>query len=884
MGSLPGGLTLSGAGALSGTPTAQGTFNFTVTAPDSGNCSGSRAYSLTINSPTVITLMSFTAKAFDYGTLLEWRTGYEEDNLGFNVYRDEGSGRKLVNQQLVAGSALTAGFPMSAGQSYTWWDRGIANCGLPNADCRNTAYWLEDIDLKGMSTWHGPFLVEPAGSASPSRSEAATLSGLASPQVTAGATNVVEKVAPLGGQSIKQGRVQSSLAAGSAVKIFVSREGWYRISQRELVAGGLDRDADPTRLQLFADGLELPMLVSTGKSRRFDDTAFIEFYGTGIDTPSSDARAYWLVAGGQAGKRITREAGQGVASASDSYTQTVELKERTIYFAALKNGERENFFGAVIAGQPVDQSVNLTHIVPSAEPAVVEVSLQGVTHLPHRVLVQINDTYAGYLTFDGQSRDVQSFTIDPRLILEGPNVVRLTAQNGASDVSLVDSIRISYQHAFTCDHDALKLTANGGEQVTVRGFTTADVRVFDVTSPDDVKELTGGVEADESPGFAVTMTPLEKGTRILIALTEAQTQNPTRIVANRASKWRDANHSADFAMITRGDFFPALESLKVLRQRQGYAVALVDIEDLYDEFNFGNKSPQAIKDFLVFAVTNWKLAPRFVLLAGDASYDPKNHLGYGDKDLVPTAFVDTEYLETASDESLADFDNDGIAELAIGRLPARTAIEASVMVTKIVAYEKSAPSNEVLLVADENDGYDFEDANTRLMRLLPGSLKISRIDRGRADPGVARGNLLEAIDRGQKIVSYVGHGSLDVWNGGLLTGAGAQALTNSERLPVFVMMTCLNGYFQNAMTDSLGEALMKASGGAVAVWASTGVTTPIDQWTMNEEFFRLIFGAPGIKGRSLTIGEAAARAKAKITNRDIRRTWVLLGDPTMRLW
>ena len=33
----------------------------------------------------------------------------------------------------------------------------------------------------------------------------------------------------------------------------------------------------------------------------------------------------------------------------------------------------------------------------------------------------------------------------------------------------------------------------------------------------------------------------------------------------------------------------------------------------------------------------------------------------------------------------------------------------------------------------------------------------------------------------------------------------------------------------------------------------------------------------------MTLGEATARAKAAVTDADIRRTWVLLGDPTMRL-
>lgn len=56
-GALPAGLTLSSVGGLSGTPTAGGTFNFTVTATDSspfpGPFSGSQAYTLTIAPPTI---------------------------------------------------------------------------------------------------------------------------------------------------------------------------------------------------------------------------------------------------------------------------------------------------------------------------------------------------------------------------------------------------------------------------------------------------------------------------------------------------------------------------------------------------------------------------------------------------------------------------------------------------------------------------------------------------------------------------------------------------------------------------------------------------------------------------------------------------------------
>jgi len=68
-GALPAGLTISSGGALTGTPTAGGTFNFTVTATDSstgtGPYTGSQAYSLTVNAPTI----SISTATFPNGTI-----------------------------------------------------------------------------------------------------------------------------------------------------------------------------------------------------------------------------------------------------------------------------------------------------------------------------------------------------------------------------------------------------------------------------------------------------------------------------------------------------------------------------------------------------------------------------------------------------------------------------------------------------------------------------------------------------------------------------------------------------------------------------------------------------------------------------------------------
>ena len=76
-----------------------------------------------------------------------------------------------------------------------------------------------------------------------------------------------------------------------------------------------------------------------------------------------------------------------------------------------------------------------------------------------------------------------------------------------------------------------------------------------------------------------------------------------------------------------------------VHQAEGKSSAVVPINDLYDEFNFGERTPVAIKQFLQTAQQNWKTPPTYLLLNGRASLDPRNYLGLGNLDLVPTRIV-----------------------------------------------------------------------------------------------------------------------------------------------------------------------------------------------------------------------------------------------------
>ncbi len=379
------------------------------------------------------------------------------------------------------------------------------------------------------------------------------------------------------------------------------------------------------------------------------------------------------------------------------------------------------------------------------------------------------------------------------------------------------------------------------------------------------------------------------GVRTLLAFTDQRVKAPTQIVANHPTEWHLKQEGYNYVMIVHGDVATdgKLRPLRRYRENHGFDVARVNVEDIYDEFSYGAKDTRAIKDFLQRAMNQWVKKPRYVLLVGDASFDPRDFLDEGQiegqVDFVPTKIIATDYLETASDDWFVDFDNDGLPNIPIGRLPARTPEELDIIVSKIVAYEKSKEEiSGALVVAGKKlygaNDYDFETAVHELGTLLEGRMTVGEILQDQVGDGPARTALLEGVNQGLSIVDFVGHGSNEIWQS-LLSSDDAPALTNGSKLPFFINMTCLNGFFHDLYTESLAEALIRAEqGGAVAVWTSSGLTFPDQQHLINEELIRQL-----LNSKKTTIGQAAVRAKAATDDQDVRRTWILIGDPATRL-
>jgi signal peptidase I len=670
----------------------------------------------------------------------------------------------------------------------------------------------------------------------------------------------------LGAITDAQIKQQRDLAADAGLKIFVTEEGWQRVTNAAMLAAGFD-PGDGSKLALYCAGIEQPLTVDAGG---------IGFYGIPLDTDHTAARTYWLRAKNGLRGKLAR--GKGGAALGGSVPFTVYRRDRELSIAQITNTE-QNFFGPMIASWWVDavQDLAVGNLDASyAGTATLEMTIQGSTVGAHSIAVNFAGHDLGNVSLDSFEGKTFTFDIPHSWLINGANRLTLAGLGGWEDVSLLSEVRLTYRHLLRADGGAFEANLPGGRTATIGGFTNANIRALDVTDPQRPSELETSVAGDPLGGYAATfVVPADSATRTILAVDATRAVTPAALALNRPSTWSAPNaKGADLVILTNPAFAAAAATLEPVRNAQGISTALVDVDDVYDEFNFGIRDPQAIRAFMQHA-SRWKRAPRWLLLVGDASIDPRNDLGMGSFDFVPTKTVPTFYLKTAMDDWFTDFNGDLIADIPVGRIPVRTAADATRIFNRLTARgtPTGAWADRALFVTDWWPDWDFAAGAAPAAAYLPSSFSQLWL-------GLDRPAILSALNDGHLLVNYLGHATTEFWySAGLFTSADAAAMTNGDKLPFVVAMNCLNGRFHDVYTESVAEAFMKApNGGAIAVWASSGLTEPVPQAAMNQELFRLMFSP-----ENPTLGEAVARAKAVMNDPDVRKTWILFGDPSMRL-
>lgn len=807
------------------------------------------------------------------GVLLRWETEYERDNLGFEVYRVSGKDLVPVSPGLIPGNYLKAGNNSRHGDLYRHFD--------PKGNF-NSAYIVRSRGLDGSTRTTS--LIRPRyqssfgdGISPAAYREAAMHSRPVtvekSPILPESLKNEVASV-----DSLSDFNTQRWVAAQPGMKIGIKAEGLYRVTFAELQTAGFDTSTDPANWQLYYKGIEQAIKIVDGQH--------IEFYGRSIDTVDTDINTYFLINGPQPGKRMfdTYRRGIGGFVLGRNYDYSQKHIYRFNFGSSILNGERENWFGSIIgSSSPTTLNIHLDGIDQTRGKSRMFVELQGLTNVAHQVQITVNGRVLERVRWNNKTLAQGTVDVPTSMLQEGNNTVQFQALNGSSDFSVISTVRFDYSRLYQAQNNTLKFYTNNLKLTRVTGFASPDVRVFDITYPDSPRLIINAtVDEANKQGTEYRVSLPAHRTRQMLAVEDSTIRQAHSIVQNNPSTLADESNQADLIIITNRAWLTEAEAWAAYRQNEGMTVFVADVEDAYDEFDFGRKGAKAIREFLRHTWLNWQAAPDYVLILGDASFDPKNYGGNGFHSYVPIRFVDTLYEETGSDEAMADFDDDGLSEIAIGRIPVRTAQEVTNVFNKVVNFESDvsdAHPRGSLCASDDPIGYDFAQLCMSVQSRLPGTIPTSHINR--SDPD-ARANLLSSMSAGKYLVNYSGHGAVSFWAAnGFFNSTDAVALNNQNDLSIFTMLTCLNGYFIDPTNPSLSERLLlSTNGGAVAAWASAGSTTPDVQQVMATRFFDQLGNNPAL----VRMGDLVKDAKANLVGgADVRRSWALLGDPTLKV-
>jgi hypothetical protein len=806
------------------------------------------------------------------GVFIRWQMSVEAQNFGFNVYRLTEYGKERVGKDIVLGGAARAMGQPIYGAQYTIFD--------PAGDL-NSFYVIQTAPLSGSPVTTNQFLAKyvPDLSAvgftkndlphAAARVEKADLNLFS--ELRAEVKSAMQTPDP---------NTQRWIASQPAAKIGVRRSGIYRVTRAQLSAAGFDVNSSPDLWQLYTSGVEQAITVEPNGN-------YIEFYGTGIDTNESDTRMYYLIAGPTAGRRMAQR-GVRIAQSTvvaPSYDQTFVKKERTLYLDSVLNGDAENFFGSTISTAPYNLTFDLSAIDFAVPSCTLKIKFQGISATQHPISLNLNGHILTPVSGFGATSFGATYSIPTSYLAEGANSLIIASTGASNDFSLFDQISIEYNRKHIASQNSLLFFTQNYRNAILDGFTSPNIRVFDISTDGEPVLMTGLNIVQNGATFG-TRIPAARG-RVFYAVEDSGLLAPASVTANSPSTLSTANHNARFLIISYKNWLPEAQTWAAYRNAPGMSTEVVDVEDIFDEFNYGVLTADSLKTFLQYAKDNWQTPPQYVLLMGDATYDPRDYSNLGFADFVPAKIVTTIFSETASDDWLADFNNDGLAEMAIGRIPARNSQDVLNALAKVTNFEQ--PANQslgrgTLFAYDFDPNFDFGAMSVRVRDELPPGTPSTMIDRTAANSQV---DLITAMNTGKYLVNYSGHGSVGVWSGtGFFSGLnisctpGPTCISFAGHESIYTILSCLNGYFIGAFGDGLSERILKAqNGGGVAVWSSTGLTTPDVQELMAVRFYHQI----GV-GTIQRLGDLILDAKSVLPgNSDVRLSWALLGDPLLKV-
>jgi len=502
-----------------------------------------------------------------------------------------------------------------------------------------------------------------------------------------------------------------------------------------------------------------------------------------------------------------------------------------------------------------------------------------------------------------------------------------------------DWVRILYDKALSSAGGEVRFSTvpetSGLQTYRLSGFSETPF-VWDVTDPANYLSLQPSVSGN-IVNIQIEM-PVDSTPREFVAFTES-----AAIPISSASMVPVSNQDLhgitsfpEFVIVTPGAFSASATRLADHRRAEGMDVLVVDVDEIYNEFSGGVQDVRALRDYFKFL---YDRAPdeasmlRYVLLLGDGHYDYRELAGRQQDINWLIPFETAETLITDASFTSDDYfglldDNEGIwkygsfttvsterVDIGIGRLPADSPAMADLLIDKIFRYEDTATfgswRSTYLAIADDgptglagiqNDkdlhvqnidqvaefirGPLYPDLNVRKIyaesfeRVFQNGFKIPE----------AKKEINDAVNSGLLVFNYAGHGGPDgLAQEQIFTKEDAEALTNRDRLAIFITATCSFGWWDLDDTSSGAEELLyNPDGGAVALLTTVRlVYTSGDTTSLNAGLNRALNEAlftEDENGRGRRLGDVMRLTKnTRVGLQGNSRKFNLLGDPSMRI-
>ncbi len=743
------------------------------------------------------------------------------------------------------------------------------------------------------------------------------------------------------------------------LRIIIAEEGIYKISYEYIMETLADLDfpleyelafdwdeIDPRNLELSCMGNQVPIHFAGAADGSFDPGDYFEFYGDihygenhYYDDYTSE-NPYYLKLLDHPGSRMAVENGglgninAGQFTIPESYQQTVHFEEQNtkdhlgaqIRPPYVNYFYREDIYFWARIYSPSLEIYPFELQYPDQRPTkrfTAQACLFSLTfnednysQINHSAQININSSQIDQHEWNGQAEQMFDNIDNPlsnSYLFHGENnmYVNLPGIPGIENQQvMLDYFDVTYWREYKTDTDKMKFTEPQDEdlglfQFELNNFSSDQVSVYKLGTSFIENVHVESFLGNGAPPFKISFQDsLINHNTEYFAVTEEMKMQPVKILPNIPSNLKSQTNFAKYIVITLTDFIEneALLQFKQTWEEQGKIVKIVSLQDIFDEFNYGIRSAQSIKDFIQYAYNNWSgSGVTHVLFMGDGITDERDNSPSREFNLIPFKNVWAEkWGAIASDNWLGCIvGNDLVPDVAIGRISIWKEDQIEDVVNKTIQYIDQ-PNYEdlwhshVTLAAGGNpgEGAIFADQSEIIRSTwIPDDYNVSRVYCNTTGlPNSYAGNttdLISNINDGTIYLQFMGHGGGHIWADYNLLNIADIATFNNENLPFVASLSCYGSAFNTPQSSCIGEELiLRPNHGAIGHIGFTGYGYLNGDFSFSKYLTEAIFDK-----QVPTIGEIVNFTKAKLFasyhTQGVKVALIhggaLLGDPMIQI-